>query len=193
VAISEKELIHRQLQWLGIYYSELLKLASREPSEDIKQLWHRVNHHVALHTDLLFEALILGLCNILDTAGWNQKTQEGDKITLDHFVRKLPSSSPQRAIAEEILKETKSLPAYADIHKARNHFIAHPNLKMQTGYTTPEEVFPNLTLEDFGELLERVRKIALVAVDPDMDFLIPGFKGVEGLLRVLRRALSEID
>jgi hypothetical protein len=62
------------------------------------------------------------------------------------------------------------LPAYADIHKARNHFIAHPNLKMQTGYTTPEEVFPNLTLEDFGELLERVRKIALVAVDPDWTF-----------------------
>jgi AbiU2 len=192
VAISEKEIMQNQLRLLNTYYSELSKLASLEPHEEITRLWYRANNHIALHTQLLFDALILDLCNILDSAGWNPKSRESEKITLDHFVRKLPSSGQQRAKAEEILKETKSLPAYANIQKARNNFIAHPNLKMQKDYTTPEEVFPNLTLVDFGELLERVRQIALVAVDAHMDFFIPGFEGVDGLLRIVRRALGEV-
>jgi hypothetical protein len=188
---SEKEIVLNQLRWLNTYYSELLKLAPLEPDEEIIRLWKRVNNHVALHTQLLFDALILGLCSILDTAGWDQKAQERKKIRLDHFIRKLPKSSSQRAQAEEILKTTKSLPAYADLQKACNNFIAHPKGTLLTSYTTPEEVFPNLTLSDFGELLERVYKIALMAIDASLELSVPGFEGVEGLVRVVRRAFGE--
>jgi hypothetical protein len=188
VAISEKEIIHRQLQWLSKYYSELLKLARLEQNAEIKHLWHLANNHTFLHTQLLFDALILGLCNVLDTAGRNQKTRDSEKITLEHFVRKLPS--PQKEAAERLLKKVKSSPAYADLQKARNNFIAHSNLGTLKGYTTPEEVFRNLTLDDLGKLLGRVHEIAQVAIDPAMDFSIPGFEGVDKLLRVLQRALE---
>ena len=184
MAIFEENLIHQQLQWLTVYYSELLQWAPAEPNADATLLWRRINHHAALHTDLLFNALILGLSGILDTPGWDQKSGNSEKITLEHFVKKL--SDPARAEAKALLKEARSYPAYADLNKARNNLIAHWNRKMLTGYTTPQEIFPHLTLEHFGELLRRVQEIAKMAIDPSMDFSIPGFEGVDKLLRVLR-------
>ncbi|MGC2201983.1 MAG: hypothetical protein WA633_17845, partial [Stellaceae bacterium] len=96
----------------------------------------------------------------------------------------------QRLEAEALLKKARLSSAYADLTKARHNFIAHWNRGKMQGYTSPEEVFPHLTLDDFGKLLRCVQDIGRIAIGQDMEESIPGFEGVNRLLRAVRPALD---
>src|SRR5882762_3445867 len=106
MATSAVAILHRQLCWLTLYYSELCKLeqpdATAEQRYETQRLRALVRHHTFLHAQLLYDHLIVGLASLFDETGWDQKTRDGKQLTLEYFVQKLPRR--QKAKAETLFR-----------------------------------------------------------------------------------------
>ena len=192
---TEKEIAVRQLKWLTVYLSELSKLEQLGmPVEKVQEARHLrsfVLHHTHLHVSL-HDALISGLYSLFEKAGRDQKTGDSEKITLEHFIRALPTGFAPRVTAEALLKEVRSSSSYAQLCRARGDVIGHSNRRTLLDFVDQptDTMFPDIGVESLGLLLRKAQQIASMVIDPNADFSIPGFRGVDDLFDVVRLAIT---
>jgi len=193
---NEREIVTRQLKWLTLYLSELSKLEQPgmpiDRVQEVRRLRSFVPHHTQLHASLLQDALISGLYALFETAGWDQKAGDSQKITLEHFIRKLPTDFAPRAAAEKLLKEVRLSSSYAQLCRARGDIISHSNRKTLLAFVDQptDTMFPDLGIDNLGLLLRKAQQIASAVVDPSADFAIPDFRGVDELFEIVRAAIT---
>lgn len=193
LAVDEKEIILRQLKWLTVYHGELLKLEQPgmplDRQQEVRRLRIFVPHHTALHVNLLMDALVSGLYSVFERPGWDQKTKDSQKITLEHFIQLLPAGS-QKARGEALLKEVRASPHYRELCQVRGEIIGHSNRKTLLAYVgqPADAMFQHVSVDDLGALLGKAREIVLSVIDPYADFSIPEFHGIEELFQVIAAA-----
>jgi hypothetical protein len=185
----------RQISWLRVFCVELKVLGQPEmPVDRYEEVMGQ--RDVApdlfrLYCNLLKDNLILGLDNILDSAG------SGQKLTLPYVVADLGDDT-LRQECEGRLADIKRTKCYRAIKIARNHVVAHSEratvvrfdqiaasgIDPATGVNFNED----LSILALDALTNDVTVLASRALSKRaLDFMLPDWKGASALFDHLRR------
>jgi hypothetical protein len=177
---NELKMLQRQTEMLGVYVSELQHLEQPGMPVEYQDRARRIRQQTApkffrLVANLLYDALIQGLANILD----RPKTMGNLNLTLESEIE-----NQSRGDLKRRLQAIKKSPTYTDIRAARTKLLSHSDHAAVTSYDTMTVAkdFPNLTLGNLGELVNEIREI-VIALGGDRRH--PSWEGVERLFKLL--------